>query len=288
MYNPVATVFSSAPLTCMATLLATGALVRYLKPATALRILPPIRNATFNYFLPALVLRSMWRVHIEHSMMLVALCSLLCHTAVMCLFQLCLTGVDHRPTKGFLILALQGCMLSFLYSGIGEHPKFGREATAVCLMWDMGGNFWVSQALCFAVGSVYAPRKKDAAILPSLVTSAPRAKSPSQVTEVAKEILFTPLLQAFALGVVLNLLEWSSPLYVTNTLDVVGSFFRPCLYSVLGLLLSFDLLGDEAAVRLVFRALALRYVSMGALALFAWKFLGFDDVTRSHISHSII
>jgi predicted permease len=313
----------------MGTLLGTGALVRFAMPAASLRILAPMRNATFNYFLPALVLRSMWSVHIDHSMFLVAFCSLLCHAAVMCLWQLLLVGVEDRPTKGFYILALQGCMLSFLYSGIGEHPRFGKEATAVCLMWDMGGNFWVSQALCFAVGSMYGPHKlklndctdpealeqADGPTISSnhtddeggrsdgmgfdasfsvtkptgkalLTVVSPRAGA--KIGEIIKVVLFTPLLQSFVIGVVLNFTGLPAPFYLGEFLDIVGSLFRPSLYFVLGLLLSFDLLGDASAVRMVLGALALRFFFMGALALFAWKVMRFDRITRATVSLALL
>lgn len=51
----------------------------------------------------------------------------------------------------------QGCLTSFFYTNLGNHPSFGQEAVAVCLLFDIGGNTPCSQGLLWGLSAYFSP-----------------------------------------------------------------------------------------------------------------------------------
>ena len=53
----------------------------------------------------------------------------------------------------------QGCLTSFFYANLSSRPRFGQQAVAICLMFDIGGNTPCAQGLLWGVAAYFAPSK---------------------------------------------------------------------------------------------------------------------------------
>jgi predicted permease len=274
IHNPLTRLFQWAPVSSMFLCLGLGILVRmrYNMPS----FLSSVRTATFDIFLPIYIFRSMWIVKVNMDLAKVAVYSLATHAVAALVWHHIFKKVHDRQKRAWLNMSTQGCILSFLYSS--AEAKFGPNATAVCLLWDLFGNFIVCQGYLFGIASVFAA--KD-----TLSSPQPFAQQAKVLT---KSILVQPILLAFLAGLALNLAAVPCSTVINVSLELTGSLFRPLMYLVLGLLCSFDILRDRAAVSTVMKALALRYALGCVLALLIYNLAPLEYTVRATISLALL
>ena len=152
---------SQTPTVSLATIFAlmmVGVIVRRSSPSFHSRFTPSIRRFAFGVLQPLTVMRSAWLAKIDPLLSTVAVVSCSCHIILSLFWSWMFKHVKREQTKGWLLLSVQGSLVSFLYSTVGGHAKFGERAVSVCLMWDMAGNMWISQGLLYFLAAMHAPK----------------------------------------------------------------------------------------------------------------------------------
>lgn len=265
----------------------TGLLLRATS-SKAVGVLPQLRRVTFELLLPCYVLRSMWTIHLNSDMFSVILISFVVHVLIATIWWFVFSRMRNRPLRGWSMMSCKGCMLSFLYASVGANPKFGPTGTATCLLWDIGGNFWLSQAALFGIASAFAPQSSkknplDLEKAQELLKESENASNSENIMGIIKVIVFQPILIAFLIGLGFNVYGVRCPLILDFLLSYAGSFFRPSLYLVLGLYFDFTALSDTKSLLRVVTTLFIRFTFNFAIGLFCWFLLPLGEVVRATI-----
>jgi predicted permease len=260
------------------------------------RYTPFVRRVIFGMLQPLTVLRSAWLARLDPQLSFVAMVSGVVHLTLAMFWRWLFSQVKHDQTRGWLLVSAQGCLMSFLYTTIGTHPKFGEKAVAICLMWDLAGNMWISQGLLYYLAAVHAPKKQAAKAeidleeveSDALITGQSTIDDNSQQMRRLLHVMLLrqPTLPASLLGFSLGIAGVGLSPVLDELLLFSGKGFRYGLYVLLGLYATVS--SDVIAKRLIAASLSLRFLIYGLLAVLLWLYLPITDMARTTIAVSVL
>jgi predicted permease len=269
------------------------------------------RRATFNLLLPVFILRNTWVAVIDDSLLSVVCYSSLIHTGLAVFWWFVYRGIPDRTLRGWLQMVSQGCLTSFFYANLSNHPAFGQRAVAVCLLWDIGGNTPVAQGYLWGLAAFYAPSRPASPTSSSYRTaySMKRLDIESSVEDestsllrrgdgrpgesagrswldIIKAVLYQPILPAFFIGLILNSRNVPCPEPLDYTLEGLGLLFKPCLYFLIGLYA--ELITNINQLKTVLLSLGLRYISIGVVAVLMYLSLPAQPIVSVTMALSLL
>jgi len=256
---------------------------------------PYLRRWVFGVCQPLNVLRSAWLARLDPQLSFIAIVSCAVHVCLAVFWRWLFSQVRQKQTRGWLLLSVQGSLMSFLYTTVGTHNKFGERALAVCLMWDMAGNMWISQGLLYYLAALHAPKKisKKAEIdledveANGLISGKVLIDEGVKTKKLLHVMLVTqPTLPASLVGLLLGLSGLGMSPATDQVLLVSGKAFRYGLYILLGLYATLS--SDLVAKRLIAASLSLRFLVYGLLAVMLWLYLPIGDMARTTIAISVL
>lgn len=240
---------------------------------------PLVRRLVFGLLQPLTVLRSAWLAKLDPQLSAVAMASSCCHLVLAFFWYWLFNQVRNEQTKGWLLLSAQGCLVSFLYTTVGTHAKFGEPAVSVLLMWDLAGNMWIAQGLLYYLAALHAPRLNEGADSTKMGTE--------DIKQLFRVMLVRqPTLPASLSGMLLGFSGVTMSQSTDDLLIVSGTGFRYGLYILLGLYATYS--SDIVAKRLISSALSLRLLIYGLLAVFLWLYVPLSNMVRTTLALAIL
>jgi predicted permease len=104
--------------------------------------------------------------------------------------------------------------------------------------------------------------------------------------DIVKAVIIQPVLPAFVLGLVLSINDIGCPGSIDYGMEIIGLFFKPSLYFLIGLYSEF--ITDRFQLKIVLTALGLRYLFAGFMALMIWLWLPFGSLERTTMALSFL
>eukprot|EP00928_Gymnodinium_smaydae_P073989 TRINITY_DN57074_c0_g1_i1.p2 TRINITY_DN57074_c0_g1~~TRINITY_DN57074_c0_g1_i1.p2 ORF type:complete len:392 (-),score=90.81 TRINITY_DN57074_c0_g1_i1:149-1324(-) len=260
-----------------------------------------LRRLTFNYLLPAFLLRHIWQAALDAELYSIAAWSFVFHGVWFAASFV--AGKSLQPhnlsLRGWSMLMTQGTMNSFLYPLLMKHDRFGQRALAGAVLWDLGGNMWICQLALFAIAAYFAPGRQEKESLELFEQGGARTKVTMRSMEAAMrgvgseleqcmprsvlaDAMRQPVLIACVLGFLLNCVAMPLPAAVDMLLCVVGEPYRVALYFIVGYYS--DTSFEPGDLQLLGRTVAARYTIAAVLILVAFTALPLDLVYRQTIA----
>ena len=256
------------------------------------------RRLIFGVLQPLTVLRSIWIARFDPQLYAVAAVSLAVHVWLALFWWWVFRGVKARQIRGWLLVSVQGCLVSFLYTTVGGSVRFGERAAAVCLLWDIGGNMWISQGLVYVLTAMHAPEKKDecegdleeeplvkVTDVPFEIEGVKQIK-PIPSFPVMQIIMRQPVLPLALLGLLLNSANVGVPPTLNEIMFSCSRAFRFGLYIMLGLYTT--IANDIVSVRLIAGALGIRLIVAAIVALLIWLYLPLSGLVKTTMAMAML
>lgn len=206
----------------------------------------------FFYTLPALIFSSVSQTHLTADLIFLPISGFLvvCITAIGALTFAKLMNYDRKQT-GTIILGSMAMNGAFAFPIILIF--FGTQALTYAVLFDIGNAIMVFSA-CYAVAFHFGDEE-------------------SQGSQIAKNIIRSPLLLTVLLAVILSITQVTLPKPLTSTLDKLGQITGPLLLMGMGIVFS----PAKSQFKQAFELVAMRMLGGFVAAIILFAVLSIDD-----------
>eukprot|EP00929_Paragymnodinium_shiwhaense_P051749 TRINITY_DN25999_c0_g1_i1.p1 TRINITY_DN25999_c0_g1~~TRINITY_DN25999_c0_g1_i1.p1 ORF type:complete len:399 (+),score=43.81 TRINITY_DN25999_c0_g1_i1:151-1347(+) len=119
-----------------------------------------IRTLTFTFCLPALLISIMWTTEIRQELVAILGFSFMTQ-ALWISFVLVMVRFLPEEHRGFYALTASANSLAYVYPVLMQYERFSEQATAMVVLWELGGNLAVAVIFYGVVANAYSPQAEE-------------------------------------------------------------------------------------------------------------------------------